>query len=93
MSSFLSLVSLSARRDDFRGLTSSYHGFRTLLRDNISSVHLPKDKRWYFDCHTIYFIQAHGDSQTDLYCGRTLTFSRKRFGQRKIFKDLCNEIK
>lgn len=91
--STLSLISLSARGDDLQGLTSSYHGSLPLFLDSISSAHLPEYKLWYFDCSSIYLIQTHGDSQTDLYCGWKLTFSRNRFGQRKIFKGLCNEIK
>lgn len=58
-----------------------------------SPARLPEYRLWYFDCSSIYFIQTHGDSQTDLYCGWKLTFLRKRFGQRKFFKELCNEIK
>lgn len=89
----LSLISLPAGWDDLQGLTSSCHGSLTLFLDSVSSARLPEYKLWYFDCCSIYFIQTHGDSQIDLCCGWKLTFSRKRLGQRKFFKGLCNEIK
>lgn len=88
---FLSLISLSAKWDDLQGLTSSYHCSLTLFLDNNSSAHLPEYKLWYFDCCTIYFIQAHGDSQTDLYCGRKLTFSRKNLAKGKFSKTYVME--
>lgn len=93
ISFFLPWISLSARWDDLQGLTSSYHGSLPLFLDSIYSAHLPEHTLWYFDCCSIYSIQTHGDSQTDLYCGWKLAFSRNRFGQRKFFKDLCKEIK